>query len=92
MLCLLITVVPLTVYGGRDNLMCSYLIDRTLFVVTHGDTSKRPFTAGVPRGGIWSPILFNMYMHHLSAQILRSDLFTYVDGTTLVLMVQLSLK
>jgi len=67
------------------DLMCSYLSDRTLFVVAHGDTS--PFTAGIPQGGIWSPILFNLYIRHLSAQINYCDLFTYADDTTLVEMI-----
>ena len=47
-------------------LLCSYLCDRNLFVVAHGDTlSQQLFTAGVPQGGIWSPILFNLYIHYL---------------------------
>ena len=65
--------------------MCSYLSDRTLFVVAHGDTSsRRSFTAGVPQGGIWSPILFNLYTRHLSAQVLHCDLFSYADDSTLI--------
>ena len=70
--------------GRVYKLMCSYLSNRNLFVVAHGNTSsKRPFTAGVPQGGIWSPILFNLYTRCLSAQILHCDLFTYADNTTL---------
>ena len=35
-------------------------------MVAHSDTSpQQNFTAGVPQGGIWSPILFNLYIHHL---------------------------
>ena len=38
--------------------LLSYLCDRSLFVVVHGDTLlQKPFTAGVPQGGIWSPSL-----------------------------------
>jgi len=45
---------------GKACLLCSYLCDRSLFVVAHGDNSSRqPFTVDVPQGGIWSPILFN---------------------------------
>jgi len=85
--------VPLTVYDGMVvttslewskvyNLMCSYLSES---VVAHGDTSsRRLFTTGVPLGGIWSPLLFNLYTHHLSAQILHCDLFAYADDTTLI--------
>ena len=48
------------------GLLCSYLC-RSLFVVAHGDTSsQRNFTAGVPQGGVWSPLLFNLYIHHLT--------------------------
>ena len=72
-------------WGSVYKLMCSYLSNRTLFVVTHGDTSsKRAFTAGVPQGGIWSSILLNLYTRHLSAQIFNCDLFMYADDTTLV--------
>ena len=71
--------------GKIYSLMCSYLSDRTLFVVAHGDTSsQRPFTAGVPQGGIWSPILFNLYTRHLPVQVSHCDLFSYADDSTLL--------
>jgi len=42
-------------------LLCSYLSNRSLFVVANGNSSAcREFTAGVPQGGVWSPILFNL--------------------------------
>ena len=48
--------------GKAYCLLHSYLCDRSLFVVAHGDTScQKPFTAGVPQGGILCPILFNLY-------------------------------
>ena len=57
-------------------------------LLVHGEiSSKRPFTAGIPQGANWSPILFNLYIRHLSAQILHCDLFTYADDTTLVKMI-----
>ena len=66
-------------------LLCSYLCDRTLFVVAHGDTSsQQPFTASVPQGGIWSPILLNLYIRHISAQVLHCDLFQYAGDSTLI--------
>ena len=56
----------------------SYLCDRRLFVVACGHTSSQlPFTAGVPQGRIRSPLLFNLYIHHLPDQILHYDLFQY---------------
>jgi len=68
--------------GRAYNLWCSYLIDRTLIVVTHGDTSKRPFTAGVPQGGIWSPICI----------CITFQLKYFIVICLLMLMVQLWLK
>jgi len=67
------------------SLMRSYLCDRTLFVVAHGDTlSRRTFTAGVPQGGIWSPILFNLFTRHLPAQVSYCSIFSYADDSTLL--------
>ena len=61
--------------GMRGKAYCflqSYLSDGNPFVVASGDTSsQQPFTAGVPQGGIWSPLLFNLYICHLSDQGLR---------------------
>ena len=54
-----------------------------MFVVAHGDTScQKPFTAGVPQGGIWSPILFNLYVRYLPTQILHCALLQYADDST----------
>jgi len=39
-------------------LLCSYLSNRSLFVVDDVDTSAcREFTAGILQGGVWLPIL-----------------------------------
>ena len=76
--------------GKAYCLLCLYLCDRTLFVVAHGDiSSQRPFTAGVPQGGIWSPILFNLYIRHISIQVLHCDLFQYADDSTLIKVIPL---
>ena len=50
--------------------MESYLSNRYLFVVANGqDSSLYPITAGIPQGGVCSPMLFNFYARHLSAQL-----------------------
>jgi len=49
-------------------------------VVAHGDTSpQQNFTAGVPQGGIWFPILFNLNIHHLPKQVSHCSMFQYND-------------
>ena len=74
--------------GKAYCLLSSYLCDRYLFVVAHGDTSSlQPFTAGVPQGGIWSPILFNLYIRDLPTQILHCALLQYADDSTLIKVV-----
>ena len=66
------------------GLLCSYLCDRRLFVVAHGDTSpQQNFMAGVPQGGVWCPILFNLYIHHLPKQVSHCDMFQYADDSSL---------
>jgi len=58
-------------------------------VVANGDTSTcREFTAGVPQGGVWSPILFNLYIRLLGNQVLHCDLFQYADDVTLMKVVR----
>ena len=48
----------------------SYLCNRWLFVVAHGDTSsEQTFTAGVPQGCVWSPYIIKSYIRHLSKQV-----------------------
>ena len=74
--------------GKAYCLLYSYLCDRDLFVVAHGDTSsRRSFTVGVPQGGIWSPMLFNLYIHHLPTQILHCAFLRYADDSTLIKVV-----
>ena len=40
-------------------------------------------TAGVPQGAIWSPPLFNLYIHQLSTVVGNSLLVGYADDHSL---------
>ena len=42
----------------------------------------------VPRGGVWSSILFNLYIQHLTKQVLHCDLFEYADDSSLVKVIK----
>ena len=76
--------------GKAYCLLYSYLCDRDLFVVAHGNTSsRRSFTAGLPQDGIWSPMLFNLYIRHLPTQILHCAFLQYADDSTLIKVVPL---
>ena len=67
------------------SLMESYLSDRYLFVVANGqDSSLYPITAGIPQGGVWSPMLFNLYVHHLPSQLKSCLMVSYADDSTLL--------
>ena len=48
------------------------------------DSSLYPITAGVPQGGVWSPMLFNLYVHHLPSQLKSYLLVSYADNSTLL--------
>ena len=65
--------------------MESYLSDRYLFVVANGqDSSLYPITAAIPQGGVWSPMLFNLYVRHLPSQLKSCLLVSYADDSTLL--------
>ena len=71
------------------DLLCSCLCNRRLFVVANGDSSSQQnFTAGVPQSGVWSSILFNLYIVHLTTQVLNYDLFEYADDSSLVKVIK----
>ena len=58
-------------------------------MVANGDSSSQQnFTAGVPQSGVWSSILFNLYIVHLTTQVLNYDLFEYADDSSLVKMIK----
>ena len=39
---------------------------------------------GVPQGGVWSPLLFNLYVRHLPSQLGSCLLVSYADDSTLL--------
>jgi hypothetical protein len=61
----------------------SYFKNRFLYVVAMGIASTlQEFYSGVPQGGIWSPKLWNFYIHDLSKCFTLSKLFKYADDCT----------
>ena len=38
----------------------------------------------VPLGGVWSPLLFNLYVRHLPSQLRSCLLVSYADDSTLL--------
>ena len=76
-------------YSKAYGLLCSYLCNRSSFLVAHGDTySQQNFTTGVPQGGVWAPLLFNLYICYLTKQAWHCDLFEYADDSSLVKMIK----
>jgi len=58
-----------------------------LFVVAHGEAfTEQSFTAGVPRGGDWFPLLINLYICHLNFYI--AICFEYTDDSYLVKLIE----
>ena len=67
------------------HLFKSYLSDRYIKVVTALDSSDfYPVSAGIPQGAIWSPLLFNLYVHLLPSVPKYCLVVGYVDDHTLL--------
>ena len=63
----------------------SYLSNRYIRVVTPLDSSHlRRVTTGVPQGAIWSPSLFNLYIHQLPTILKPSMVMGYADDHSLL--------
>ena len=73
--------------GRVFHLFESYLSDGYIKVVTPFDSSDlHPISAGVPQGGIWSPLLFNHYVRLLPSVPRHCPVFGYADDHTLVMI------
>ena len=71
--------------GRVFHLFESYLSDRYIKVVTPFDSSDlHPISAGLPQGGIWSPLLFNLYVRLLPSVPRHCPVVGYADDHTLM--------
>ncbi|CAM9625752.1 unnamed protein product, partial [Heterosigma akashiwo] len=62
------------------KLMQSYLSDRALFVVANGDSSShRSIKYGVPQGGIWLPLLFDLFIRNVPQRVRETLSLFYAD-------------
>ena len=67
------------------SLLGSYLFNCYLFIVANGkEPSLYPVMTGVPQGGVWSPLLFNLYVSHHTSQLESCLLVSYADDSTLL--------
>ena len=67
------------------GLISSFLSNRRLRVVLNGKSSQEyPVKAGVPRGSIFGPTLFLLYIHDLPDNVI-CNIAIYADDTTLYL-------
>ena len=66
------------------NWFRSYLINKT-FLVNFGNAFSQPacVSSGVPQGSILGPLLFLIYINHMS-QAVKCNVFLYADDTCLV--------
>ena len=73
------------VRGKAFKLISSYLSERSFVVVTNGERSEHcQIRSGVPQGGIWSPLLFDLFVQRLPKQVQRAVMLCYADDTTLL--------
>ena len=77
------------VRGRAFKLFQSYLSCRSLFVVANGEASDRvQINSGVPQGAIWSPLLFNLFVRNVPAEVKEALCLFYADDLTLVIEIQ----
>ena len=51
------------------------------------ESSQYPIQAGIPQSAIWSPMLLNLYVRHLSLQVHHCLLVNYAYDSTLLKVV-----
>jgi hypothetical protein len=77
------------VRGRAFKLFQSYLSGRSLFVVANGEASDRvQINSGVPQGAIWSPLLFNLFVRNVPAEVKEALCLFYADDLTLMMEIQ----
>ena len=70
--------------GHAYDLFSHYLSSRFFVVAANGVLSSQcPIRSGVPQGGIWSPLLFDLYIRELPRLIRHSSILCYADDITL---------
>ena len=70
----------LWIMGIHQKALKSYLSNHYLFIVANGkESSLYLVMIGVPQGGVWSPLLFNLYVRHLPSQLESCLLVSYAD-------------
>ena len=75
------------VRGRAFKLISSYLSERFFMVVTNGERSECcQIHSGVPQGGIWSPLLFDLFVWKLPQQVQHAAMLCYADDTTLLII------
>ena len=66
--------------GRTFKLISSYLSERLFMVVTNGERSEcSQIHSGVPQGGIWSPLLFDLFVRKLPQQVQHAAMLCYAD-------------
>jgi hypothetical protein len=74
--------------GKAFALLKSYLSDRSFVVVTNGRESQlHQIHTGFPQGGIWSPLLFDLFIRKLPEEARHAAILYYADDITLVMRI-----
>ena len=74
--------------GKAFKLLNSYLSQHFFVVVTNGEKSEFcQIRSGVPQGGIWSPLLFDLFVRKLPREVQHAVMLFYADDTTILMRV-----
>ena len=68
---------------GRAYDLFSHYLSSRFFAANGVLSSQCPIYSGVPQGGIWSPLLFDLYIRELPRLIRHSSILCYADDITL---------
>ena len=74
--------------GRALALLKSYLSDRSFVVATNGEESEVcQIRSGIPQGGIWSPLFFDLFIRRLPEEAQHAAMLCYADDVTLVMQI-----